>query len=182
VSNQQTPSNQQPPFDYQKWLHEIRRQDAQRAHDKIDDFHRYVNEATIKSGDSALRAALLINGGAAVSVLAFIGGLVAQGKIKVEQLNDVAGSLTWFAIGTACAVLAMAASYFTNYFMAGMASSKARKWEHPYLEDTPKTKWMQSLNRVFHVLAVIAGIGSLVIFVVGMLDVREAITHLRHAS
>ena len=62
------------PYDHQKWLHEMTRQDAQRAHDQLAQFAQSVNEAAVKGGDAALRAALLINGGAAVSVLAFIGG------------------------------------------------------------------------------------------------------------
>ena len=45
---------------------------------------------------------MLINGGAAVSVLAFI-GLAAQSRIKLDQLNMVANSLGWFAGGAAAA-------------------------------------------------------------------------------
>ena len=61
--------------DHAKWLLEMQREDAHRAHDEAKNFYQQVNEYTIKAGENALRAFLLINGGAAVSVLAFIGGL-----------------------------------------------------------------------------------------------------------
>ena len=100
-----------PPDENQKWLHEMMQRDAHREHDKVTEFHRAVNEAAIRGGDAALRAAMLINGGAAVSVLAFIGGLAAQSRIKLDQLNMVANSLGWFAGGVAAAAAAMGCAY-----------------------------------------------------------------------
>lgn len=178
MSEQQT--TEQPPLDYQKWAHELQRQDAQRAHDKTDDFFDLANEAAVKAAESALRMAMLINGGAAVSVLAFIGGLVSQGRVKIDQLSGIADSLALFAIGTALSVGAMAASYFTHYFMGGIAASQIRMWEHPYLKDAPKTKTMRRCNFGFHMLAIVLGLASLGMFVYAMFNVREAITYLAH--
>ena len=171
-------SDQQQPYDHQKWTHELKRQDAQRAHDKIDESFHIVNADATKAAELTLRVMMLINGGAAIAVLTFIGGLVAQGRIKVEQLNDMATSLTLIAIGVACAVAGIAFSYFTHYCMAGMERSYTKKWEHPFVEPGPHTTLWWRLNIVFHVCAVVTAIASLVIFVCGMLDVRSAISHL----
>ena len=46
-----------PPFEYQKWAHELKREDAQRASDRLDARFDKMNEAAIKIADSALRAA-----------------------------------------------------------------------------------------------------------------------------
>src|ERR1700682_5357755 len=74
MSDQKPPSQQrQPPPEMQKWFEEIRREDAQRAHDNIEEFRRSVNEAAIKTGELALRTAILINGGAAIALLGFVG-------------------------------------------------------------------------------------------------------------
>jgi hypothetical protein len=67
-----------PPFEYQKWAHEMKREDAQRAFDLFSSRFDWINKAAVKASDAALRAALLINGGAAVSVLAFIGSLAQR--------------------------------------------------------------------------------------------------------
>jgi len=172
MSNQPTPPNQQPPSDYQKWRHELELQDAQRAHDKLDDFQKYVNQAAGKTGELALRMALLINGGAAISLLTFIGTL------PKEQKPAVAGTLVWFAVGVALAAAAIALAYFTNYFMVGIASSRLRKWEYPYVEPGPTTPLYKTLNIIFHIAAVLAGSASLAVFVYGVLQVRDVLTHL----
>ena len=51
-----------------KLVHELNREDAKRVHDRLDKFSDFVNDAAIKSSESALRAAILINGGAVVSI------------------------------------------------------------------------------------------------------------------
>jgi len=94
---------------------ELQRQDARLAHDQLGQFQRSANEAAVKGGDAALRAVLLINGGAAVSVLAFIGGLAAQDRIKLDQLKGVADSLRLFAFGMVAAVMGMGLAYLTNW-------------------------------------------------------------------
>jgi hypothetical protein len=73
----------------------------------VNEFHRSLNEAAIKGAETALRSALLINGGAAISVLAFIGGLAMQSRIRLDQLHAVAHSLVLFAFGVVAAVVAM---------------------------------------------------------------------------
>jgi len=57
------------------------------------------NKATVKAGEVAIKAAMLMNGGAVVSVLTFIGGLAQKGDLTVKQIGDVSGSLLWFASG-----------------------------------------------------------------------------------
>ena len=175
-----TPSQPSPPtqptqqqIDYAKWLEEKRREDAHRAHDKLEDFHTYVNEAAIKSGDATLRMLMLINGGAAAALLTFTGNLT-----NAAQKLSFANTLVWFATGVACAVAGVALSYFTNFFMAEHTTSLKRIWEHPYTEPTDASKRYRRLNVLFHFLAVVAGLLSLAAFVYGMLQVRNAFTHM----
>lgn len=172
MSDQKLPDDPQPPYDYKKWLHELKRQDAQRAHDKLDEFHGYVNKAAMQGGELALRMAILINGAAAISLLTFIG------KLPKYQQHAVANTLVYFASGVGLGVAGIALAYLTNYFMAGIAGSKLRIWDHPYVQDGPTTKRFIILNIAFHILALAAGIASIVCFAWGILDVRDALTHL----
>jgi cytochrome b subunit of formate dehydrogenase len=182
LATQQQPEAQ-PPFDYQKWIHEMQRADAQRAqeiiredacrtHDKNEEFHRYVNKASIAAGQFALRMALLINGGAAIALLTFVGTL------PKEQKRLFADTLVWFASGVVLAVAALALAYFTNYFMAEIARSRLQTWDYPYVRPGPATPRYTILNRIFHVGTVLVGLASLATFVCGMLRVRDALTHL----
>jgi hypothetical protein len=72
-----------------KRAREFNLRQAERAHNANDEFFHRANEAAVKSAEAAVRIALLINGGAAVSLLAFIGGLAAQGKVKTSELGPV---------------------------------------------------------------------------------------------
>src|SRR6266581_8178796 len=80
-----------------KWQHEKLREDAHRAHDKSNAFHTYVNQAAIDSGNLALRTLILINGGAAIAVLAFLGAVSAKEKIDFGKIGDVAHTIRYFA-------------------------------------------------------------------------------------
>jgi hypothetical protein len=139
-------SEQQAPLEYQKWLHELKRREAERAHDNAAAFSLKLNEAAMENANLALRTAVLINGGAAVSILAFVGGLVSQGKVAAgPQLTQIADSLVCFASAVAAAALAMGFSYFTNYCISASWSRRRREWEHPYVVETDHTRlWLRA--------------------------------------
>jgi hypothetical protein len=66
--------------DDQQRAYERNQRDAERAHDGEITFFHSVNDATIRSGENAIKAAILINGGACVAILAFVGALASQGE------------------------------------------------------------------------------------------------------
>jgi hypothetical protein len=176
VSEQPEAIPPQPPFDYQKWVHEMKREDAQRDHDRISAFISNTNEAAINNANLALRTAVIINGGAAVSVLAFVGGLVTKGNLAIVQ--EVSFALESFAIGVATATLAMGFSYFTHYCITGNAARKELNWEHPYTRDTSASKWYLRAGLTFQAISILLGFGSVVFFLTGMLAVKASFAHL----
>jgi hypothetical protein len=159
-------------------MDEISREDALRVHDRSRRFSEATNEAVVKAGDVAIRTAMLINGGAAVAVLAFIGTLVRQDEVTVKQVAGVSGSLLWFGSGVAAAVFALALSYFTNYCYVRAETSKIFTLEHPYIVDGVNTQRWLRWGYAFHLGAIAWGMGSLAAFVVGMIDVHGAIVRL----
>jgi hypothetical protein len=158
-----------PPLEIRKWLHEQNRQAADRAHDKSRERFNRVNEAAISGANLALRMVLLINGGAAIALLTFIRDLSAN------QKRAVADALLWFAWGVAAAMFALAFAYFTNYAMAQAEGSKTWQDQPPYVVDRTATASWYWLNGVFHIAAVIVGLASLILFILGMLSVRSAL-------
>jgi hypothetical protein len=163
-------SPQQPPpgppdIETAKWFEEIKRQDAHRAHDKADEFRTYVDQET---GELTLRMALLINGGAAVSLLTFVGSL------PVGRKHAVADSLVWFAIGVVLAVLGIGFAYFTNFSRSELAFRRRGFGSTLIWSPVPATPRYRALKIAFHVLAVLACLGSLAVFICGMLSVRNA--------
>jgi hypothetical protein len=141
-------------------------------------FFEQVNEATIKTGENTLRASVLINGGAAVSVLAFIGGLASKELIGVSQLASVANSLAVFAGGVAVAVAGMGLSYVANYLTGAHAASQKKLWEHPWVTPGDHTESLAAWKTFVQVLAIGAGVVSILLFCGGVYSVRSAIEHL----
>ena len=107
-----------------------------------------------------------------MSLLTFIGSLAQNQRLAM------ANTLLWFAIGVLLAVLGIGASYFTDYFMAGVAASYQKIFEAPYLRDGPKTKFNRQMNLYFHIAAVVIGVLSLIAFLGGVIAVRNALAHL----
>jgi hypothetical protein len=174
-----------PSFEERKWAHEQQverskwiRDDAYRAHDKSIEFHTYVNQAAIDGANLALRTLIIINGGAAVAVLAFIGAVASKDKIDLTQIGLVAHTLRYFAAGVACAAAAMALAYFTHFFAAGVEGRKEKTFEAPYVRETPRSKMMARINLAFHVLAFVSGALSLTLFIVGMWTTSDKVALL----
>jgi hypothetical protein len=171
MTNQPPPS---PPtkeqIELQKRIHEQNTQ--ARAQDRSNAFARQINEAAINAANLSLRMALLINAGAAVALLTFVGGLPA------EQKRAVAATLDWFAWGVAAAVAGLACAYFTNHGLAIQERSKTFTDVPPYVINGANTRRWSYVVLMFRVLAIIVGSASVVLFLVGMLGVRAALTRL----
>ena len=163
-------------YDHAVWLEEKNREDAQRVHDNNRESIIKSNEATVNSGSNAIRAALIINGGAAIALLSFIGGLVGDGKLTIgSQLQSVTEPLRYFAWGVALSAVSMAFGYLTNFSATGILQNQRHIWKHPYLEETSGSKRWRVAYNVFLGGSVLTAIVSLVAFICGMIVTRNAI-------
>lgn len=161
-----------------KWTHDLKRDDAKRAHDANQEFRTEINKETVSASNLTLRTLVLINGGAAVGVLTFLGGVASKASVDFARVGDVASTIKWFAFGVALAVAGMALAYLTHYANSQHASSMMRTWEHPYVVDTEKSKVWRCMNLIFHSGAILASITSLILFLIGMFSTSNAVTHM----
>ena len=79
---------------------ELRMRAAERAHDKETEFVKAANAAAVKNAEEA---ALLVNGGSSVAMLAFIGTLVSRDYLSPTQIAEITKPLVWFAWGVGAA-------------------------------------------------------------------------------
>jgi len=159
-------------------MDDTNRQDAIREHDRSREYQKATDEAVIKGGELAIRTVMLINGGAAVAVLAFIGALVREGGVSVKQIAGVSTSLLWFGGGVAAAAWALGLAYCANYCYGREAGSKKFNWQHPYVVDGVTTPSWRKWAWGFHAGAAAWGVLALVAFIVGMIGVRNGIVRL----
>ena len=153
--------------------------EAHRAHDDLTNFYGSVNESIIKSGDAVLRASLLINGGAAVAMLAFMGTVISKDATTSHKvIVEVAPGLNWFASGVLAAVAAMGLTYVVNFLTYLHATSQKKVWEHPYILPGERTALWGGLKTGTHWVTIFLVLLSVAMFVWGLFVVERAVTSL----
>jgi hypothetical protein len=154
-----------------RWKHELARRDAERAHDQTDKLHENALSNALTTANSAIRFTVVINGGAAVSILAFIGALVS--KVDLDSIRNLASTLVWFAYGIVSCGVAYSAAYIALMSATRHFTKYSKSWSHPWAQ--PKHYVWHYVSTSFEVIAMIATVCSLAMFVIGVLDVRNAI-------
>jgi hypothetical protein len=167
-------SEHQDSVDYQNF----KKDSAQREHDRWNKRFDMLNDAATRISETAFKVAIIINGGAAVSTLAFIGGLVSNEVIKIDMLAEITESLFQFAMGVVFSLIGVGLAYLVFYTSAGFVASHRFTFEHPYVEKGKSSNVRSYVYGSFHLLAVFAFIGSLVLFVCGTISVKSAIINM----
>jgi hypothetical protein len=137
-----------------------------------------ANAAAVKNAEEAIKAALLINGGSSVAMLAFIGTLVSRDVLSAAQLTTITRPLLCFGCGVAAAVIAAAAAYFTNLCLAGASTRRARSYDAPFLQLTPESIRSAKLAEIFRWIGIISVTASIGCFVWGLVAAKSAFTDL----
>lgn len=157
---------------------EMRVRAAERAHDDAKEFGAAANSAAVKNAEEAIKAALLINGGSSVAMLAFIGTLVSRDVLSTAQLTEIVRPLLSFGCGVAASMFASAAAYFTNLSIAGSSNRQQRNYIEPFLRSTPastRSARTGEFARWFAISCLAASIGC---FIWGLASAKSAFSNL----
>jgi len=131
-----------------------------------------INEQAINNANIVLRTLLLINSGAAVALLAFVGNIVNSETVgQGKSIVDLTLPLLWFGWGVVAAVFAMAFAYFTNYMVVGHTFAIEAN-------DQKRIRCLGAAKPFFHAIAIILALASINFFVCGLFKVRDAIISL----
>ncbi len=110
--------------------------------------------SVIATGQSAIRSSFLLNGGASVALLAFIGHLA---QFNASKLPVFAGCLLPFAFGILAIVVTSGATYLSQLLYAD------------------RRPWARKIAVTLHILSVVLGIASYVLFSWGVLATYHAL-------
>jgi hypothetical protein len=148
----------------------------------VTEFATNANRAAIDGASAVFRTLVLINGGAAVSVLAFVGGLISQGKLSLgAQAAGVTRALLLFALGVLASALGVAFAYFTNLAVAGHALSDQTVGA-PLLGRIFELSTVGLGIKGFRLLAIISGISFLAASLKTSISVHSAVAKRSSAS
>lgn len=85
-------------------------------------------KSVIAAGQNSMRAAMLIHGGAAVALLAFIGNLAVNSE-TLSLVPSFGGILPWFLGGLLLVVIAYGTTYLTqNYYSEDAKEHVGKRW------------------------------------------------------
>ena len=93
------------PIDFQISHYKARQESAQQLFNSV-----------IEYGKHALNAALIINAGAAISLLTFIGNLAV--RLNLQSSASLANALVLFVLGVLAGAMAMGGAYCTQFYYA----------------------------------------------------------------
>jgi hypothetical protein len=157
---------------------EMRVRVAERAHDVETEFGTAANAAAIKNAEEVIKAATLINGGGSVAMLAFIGTLVSRDVLSSEQLVNITKPLLCFGCGVAASIIASAAAYLTNLFIANTSNERQREYEQPFVRNTPASIRSKRLGELFRWIAILFIPASISCFIWGLVSAGTAFSNL----
>jgi len=106
--------------------------------------------SVLTAGQNAIRSAFLLNGGAAIAMLAFIAKLTDTQK---EKVSEFAGGLAIFVTGVLIVAITSGLTYLSQWFYAG------------------DKEWEEITGFVFNISAIVTGLLSYGFFIWGMSSV-----------
>ncbi len=136
---------------------------------ELQSFISASNAAAVSLSGAALKALLLLNGGAAIAMLGFVASLATGERASLLNLFEVVIVLQVYALGAGLAVLATGFAYVVMYFQAAVAQSYEIVDEPPFYRNSSKTVLLDRICSIFHVASVLIAFGSLAAFGFGVM-------------
>ncbi|MDE1967506.1 MAG: hypothetical protein KGI92_01250 [Alphaproteobacteria bacterium] len=140
--------------------HHLEQWKAARASDLIS------FRAVIDFANSAIKLLVLVNGGAVIAILTFLGNLVAKQDSDTAVVGASGFAITYFVVGLAAAVTAAAAAYLSQVCFTELSTEKRKKG------------W----GNLFRAIGLATALVSLICFSVGAWVASDALTHLSAAT
>ena len=161
-----------------KYYYEVNREHAMRAHDLNSRSSFEFTKAAIESANVAIRAMLLVNGGAVIALLAFVGSILSSDVSNIIRIEAMIPPIRIFAFGVGLSALTSALAYLVNMLDSDISNTVELTWKHPFVNDKPKANILRRWRMAFHYLAMTAAFTSICFFFWGVFLVTGAIPEL----
>ena len=169
-------SNSSPSFEHLKMANDIDMNNAKLQNDVkialqkvISDHAIEMFKSVLTSANNAVKACMIINGGAALSLLTFIGKLATE--TKPQNISPYAFACIAFCTGLAFSALAASGTYFSQYYFGKKFDAEILKNRYPDNEKenySQKEKNAELLAYVFRWLTIIFVVLAFASFIVGV--------------
>ena len=151
---------------------------AMRAHDVAIQRGVDARATAAESANIAIKSLTLINGGAVVALLAFVGALATNDSTQEVSIAALIVSIWWFAIGVGLSATTAALAYLVNMLDADIISSESLTWEHPFVEQSKMSRVLFWIRTGVHLAALATALSVIVVFFFGVGSVSAALSEL----
>lgn len=152
------------------------RDDALRAHQRIADYSLSSRSAAIEASNIAIRSLFLVNGGAVIVLLGFIGAIESSEASTTFGSSRLSMPVLCFALGVGAAVFTAFLAYLIHLTDEGIYNSYQRVWSHPYVIPTENERRAWWRRTVLFPCAVMTALVSFGLFLSGVLWVQGVIS------
>lgn len=136
---------------------------------EFDAFIVKGNEAAVALSQAALKALLLLNGGAAVAMLGFVASIASNRSGTRLDMQAVLWALQSFSAGASLAVLATGVAYVVMYLQVSVVKSFQITSRPPFYKSSSNTDLLNVACNSFHIVAVMISCMALGAFVLGVM-------------
>ncbi len=161
--------------DISEYREEVERDHAIRAHDRNKEEQNAFLKATLDTSVLAIRTLILVNGGAVIALLAFIGAVESSEGAKEFNSTYLVWPLSFFASGVAAGAATSLLAYIVNLKDFRIARLTKHTWEHPYVVALKKAGGEHTARGWFYGFALFFATVSLFTFIAGIVAVTFAI-------
>jgi hypothetical protein len=123
----------------------------------------------IEAGLSALKSVILINGGAAIALLAFLGNAWDKG-IQANGVSALIASLSLFSKGVLAGALGMGCRYFSQAFYGYVNNKEIERLVSSFDKQDPVQRpeyKAECAGKVFQALSILSGLAAFYFFYEG---------------
>ena len=150
-------------------------QESDRIHQLQSERSSMLLSAALENANLAIKSTMLINGGAAIAILAFIGQMNDNEDKELELVISLTRSLILFAIGAGFSTAAIIFGYFSNYSYFESSQYMSASHEYPYLQTNVSSKKWRKIAISFHTIGIFCVITSISLFIYGVYLVGHSI-------
>ncbi len=164
---------ERPEFTAWKLNHES----AKESHAAHRNDSALLFQAGLSFGLEAMKTAILVNGGAVVAMMAFIGATYNAEPVDVDRVRSALLLPAFiFAIGSVAAGMASGFAYFAQYLYQQVVESQEMHWERPYIRETVKSARPMRWGKFWHILCVVMVLVSYGLLIAGLVLAYMALT------
>ena len=149
---------------------------SEKQYDIIKKLGENTYRNAVENVQQGVKALVLVNGAAGIAVLAFLGNLVTDGSnFESELLTNAVKPIIWFSWGVVAAVLSIGLSYFTNISNTNALLLLTATEDTEVDENIREFRLYIKYSHVLHFATILAFMGSVIIFVIGVYSTANAI-------